>query len=172
MTRFLLRRFVTTLITLLFVSIIIFIMGRISGDPRTMLLPDDFTQAQWDFLGERLGLYKPMYQQYGIFMRDMFTGSFGQSFMENAPVREVIWARLPATLQLAAAAFVLSLVIGVPLGVFSVVRRGGVLDLRGQGGGPDRAGIPRLLVRHYAHNVICGEVSLGPPFRAGCSGPP
>ena len=51
MTRFLLRRFVTTLITLLFVSIIIFIMGRISGDPRTMLLPDDFTQAQWDFWG-------------------------------------------------------------------------------------------------------------------------
>ena len=128
MTRFLLRRFVTTLITLLFVSIIIFIMGRISGDPRTMLLPDDFTQAQWDFLGERLGLYKPMYQQYGIFMRDMVTGSFGESFMENAPVRGVIWARLPATLQLAAAAFVLSLVIGVPLGVFSAVRRGGVLD--------------------------------------------
>ena len=128
MTRFLLRRFVTTLITLLFVSIIIFIMGRISGDPRTMILPDDFTQAQWDSLGERLGLYKPMYQQYGIFMRDMVTGSFGESFMEKAPVRDVISKRIVPTLQLAAASFVLSLVIGVPLGVFSAVRRGGVLD--------------------------------------------
>ena len=128
MLRFLSRRVVTTLLTLLFVSIVIFIMGRAAGDPRGLILPGFSTPEQWDLVGERLGLEKPLYQQYGIFMRDMVTGSFGESFMEHAPVRDVISERLPATLQLAAASFVLSLVIGVPLGVFSAVRRGGVLD--------------------------------------------
>ena len=128
MTRFLLRRFVTTLLTLLFVSIVIFIMGRISGDPRGLVLPDFYTQEQWEFVGEKLGLDKPWYQQYGMFMRDMLTGSFGHSYVELRAVREVISERIMPTLQLAAASFVLSLVIGVPLGVFSAVRRGGVLD--------------------------------------------
>ena len=128
MLRFLSLRVVTTLLTLLFVSIVIFIMGRISGDPRGLVLPDFYTQEQWDFVGERLGLDKPWYQQYGMFMRDMLTGSFGHSYVELRAVREVISERIVPTLQFAAAAFVLSLVIGVPLGVFSAVRRGGVLD--------------------------------------------
>ena len=128
MLRFLSRRVVTTLLTLLFVSIIIFIMGRAAGDPRGLLLPGFFTPEQWDVVGERLGLEKPLYQQYGMFLRDVFTASFGQSYIEQRPVRDVISERIMPTLQLAAASFVLSLVIGVPLGVFSAVRRGGVLD--------------------------------------------
>ena len=128
MLRFLSRRVVTTLLTLLFVSIVIFIMGRISGDPRGLVLPDFYTQEQWDFVGERLGLDKPWYQQYGMFMRDMLTGSFGHSYVELRAVREVISERIVPTLQLAVAAFVFSIVVGVPLGVFSAVRRGGVLD--------------------------------------------
>ena len=128
MLRFLSRRVVTTLLTLLFVSIVIFIMGRAAGDPRGLLLPGFSTPEQWDVVGERLGLEKPLYQQYGMFLRDVFTASFGQSYIEQRPVRDVISERIMPTLQLAAASFVLSLVIGVPLGVFSAVRRGGVLD--------------------------------------------
>ena len=128
MLRFLSRRVVTTLLTLLFVSIVIFIMGRAAGDPRGLILPGFSTPEQWDLVGERLGLEKPLYQQYGMFLRDVFTASFGQSYIEQRPVRDVISERIMPTLQLAAASFVLSLVIGVPLGVFSAVRRGGVLD--------------------------------------------
>ena len=128
MTRFLLRRFVIALITLLAVSILVFVMVRIQGDPRAVLLGTFFTQEQWDAVGIELGLDKPWHQQYGIFMRDTFTGSFGESARESRPVREVISERIIPTLQLGAAAFVFSLVIGVPLGVFSAVRRGGVLD--------------------------------------------
>ena len=128
MLRFLSRRVVTTLLTLLFVSIAIFIMGRAAGDPRGLILPGFSTPEQWDLVGERLGLENPMYQQYGMFLRDVFTTSFGQSYIEQRPVRDVISERIMPTLQLAAASFALSLVIGVPLGVFSAVRRGGVLD--------------------------------------------
>ena len=128
MTRFLLLRFVIALTTLLAVSILVFVMARIHGDPRAVLLGTFFTQEQWDAVGIELGLDKSWYQQYGIFMRDTFTGSFGESARKTRPVREVISERIIPTLQLGAAAFVFSLVIGVPLGVFSAVRRGGVLD--------------------------------------------
>ena len=128
MLTFLLRRFLSALLTLLLVSILVFAMVRIQGDPRAALLGTFFTQEQWDAVGIRLGLDKPWYQQYGIFIRDTLTGSFGVSTKESRPVRDVISERIMPTLQLGVASFLFALVIGVPLGVLSAVRRGGVLD--------------------------------------------
>ena len=128
MLTFLLRRFLSALLTLLLVSILVFAMVRIQGDPRAALLGTFFTQEQWDAVGIKLGLDKPWYQQYGIFIRDTLTGSFGESTKESRPVRDVISERIMPTLQLGVASFLFALVIGVPLGVLSAVRRGGVLD--------------------------------------------
>ena len=132
MQRFLVRRFVIIIITLLAVSVIIFIMARAAGDPRFMLLSDYTTQEQWDEVGVALGLDKPYYQQYGIFIKDIFKGDFGQSIKEQRPVIEVISGRIWATVQLGLAAFIFSVVIGIPLGVLSSIRRGGILDLLGK----------------------------------------
>ncbi|MYC36990.1 MAG: ABC transporter permease [Chloroflexi bacterium] len=130
MQRFLVRRLIITFITLLAVSLIIFIMARASGDPRTLMLSELSTGDvdQWEELGEKLGLNKPYYEQYGIFLRDMLTGNFGKSIKENREAADIIWERLVATFQLGMAAFAFSLIVGIPLGILSSVNRGGILD--------------------------------------------
>lgn len=128
MQRFLVRRFLITIFTLFAVSIIIFAMARVSGDPRTMILGDFVTQERYDLVGEKLGLDKSYFEQYWIFMRNLVGGDFGQSIKENRPAGDVIWERFVATLELGGAAFLFSVVVGIPLGILSAVRRGGVID--------------------------------------------
>ncbi len=130
MQRFLVKRLFITFITLLAVSLIIFIMARASGDPRTLMLSELSTGDvdQWEELGKKLGLDKPYYEQYGIFLRDMLTGNFGKSIKENREAADIIWERLIATFQLGVAAFAFSIIVGIPLGILSSVNRGGIMD--------------------------------------------
>ena len=132
MQKFLIRRLLVTIITLFAVSVIIFIMARASGDPRVMMLDDSASIEQWDDLGEALGLDKPYLEQYGIFIKDVFRGELGQSTKELRPVIDVITERVWATIQLGMAAFIFSLVVGIPLGVLSSVKRGSIPDLLGK----------------------------------------
>ena len=116
------------LVTLLAVSLIIFILGRISGDPRHIYLDDYSTQEDWDRMGELLGLDKPLYQQYAIFLKGAVRGDLGDSVKEKRPVVDIILERLPATLMLGVAALALSLIIGVPLGILSAIKRDSIVD--------------------------------------------
>lgn len=129
MQRYLLKRFGLAMVTLLVVSVIIFAMSRAAGDPRHVYLDDYSTQEDWDRLTVALGLDKPYYQQYGIFLKDALSGNFGQSIKERRPVMEVVVERLPATFQLGVAAFAFSILVGLPLGVLSAVKRGSALDV-------------------------------------------
>ncbi|MCH8744811.1 MAG: ABC transporter permease, partial [Chloroflexi bacterium] len=129
MQRYLVRRFLMAIVTLLAVSLIIFIMSRAAGDPRHIYLDDYSTQEDWDKLTENMGLDKPYYLQYGIFIKDALRGKFGESLSEGRPSMEIILERFPATLQLGLAAFAFSVVLGVPLGILSAVKRGSVLDM-------------------------------------------
>ena len=132
MQRYLLRRFLMAIVTLVAVSLIIFIMSRAAGDPRHIYLDDYSTQEDWDQLTLNMGLDKPYYQQYGIFIKDALSGKFGESLSAGRPSMEIIVERFPATLQLGLAAFLFSVVLGVPLGILSAVKRGGVLDILGK----------------------------------------
>ena len=132
MQRFLVRRLIITLITVLVVSLIIFIMARAAGDPRALMLNPLSTEDQWDELGELLGLDKPYYQQYGLFLKNMVMGDFGDSIKESRPARDVIGERIMPTFKLGMAAFIFSLLVGVPLGILSSVKRGGILDQLGR----------------------------------------
>ena len=132
MQRYLLRRLVMACFTLLVVSLLIFVMSRAAGDPRHIYLDDYSTQEDWDRLTVALGLDKPYYQQYGIFLKDALRGRFGESIAEGRPSMEIIIERFPATLQLGLASFIFSIVVGVPLGIFSAVRRGTILDAVGK----------------------------------------
>ena len=132
MQRLLVRRLIITAITLLAVSIIIFAMARISGDPRTMMLTELATQEQHEALGRKLGLDKPYAEQYWIFLRDLVQGDFGQSTRESKPAREVIQKRILATFELGGAAFLFSIIVGVPLGILSSVKRGSIFDTVGK----------------------------------------
>ena len=130
MQRFLLRRLITTLVTLLAVSIIVFAMARVSGDPRDLLIDDSQVGdiELFEALGRQLGLDKPYYQQYGIFLKDLLKGDLGQSVKEQRPVVDAIKERIANTLLLGLAAFAFSVLMGVPLGILSSVKRGSILD--------------------------------------------
>ena len=132
MQKYLARRFLLALVTLLAVSLIIFIMSRVSGDPRHIYLDDYSTEEDWIRMGEVLGLDKPYYQQYGLFLKGAIIGDFGESVSEGRPVTEVVLERAPATLQLGIVAFTFSLLIGVPLGILSAVKRGTAMDAFGK----------------------------------------
>ena len=132
MGRFLLRRFVLALTTIVVVSSAVFIMARLAGDPRALLIDPEAPRAQWEELGRELGLDKPLYQQYWIFIKGVLRGDLGQSFLRRQPVGRVILDRIPATAELALAAFIFSLVMGVPLGILAAVHRGGILDQAGR----------------------------------------
>ncbi len=132
MQKYLFRRFLLALVTLLAVSLIIFILSRAAGDPRHVYLDDYSTQEDWDRLTVALGLDKPYYQQYGIFLGSALRGDFGESIKMQRPSMEIIIDKVPATLQLGLAAFIFSLVLGVPLGILSAVKRGSALDITGK----------------------------------------
>ena len=120
------------IVTLFAVSLIIFIMSRTAGDPRHLMLDDYSTDEDWERMGEVLGLDKPYYQQYFIFMGNAFRGDFGKSIKEGRPVTSVILERLPATLYLGLTAFVISLLVGIPFGILSSIKRGSLIDQVGK----------------------------------------
>ena len=105
-------------------SVFVFALAHKSGDPRYVLLTTYTSQEQWDAWGKRWGLDKPIVVQYGIWLGNALKGDFGESLRELRPVRKVILERIPATLQLAAGAFIFSLAVGVPLGNFGRCEEG------------------------------------------------
>ena len=132
MKAFLVRRFLFTIVTLFAVSVIIFAMARISGDPRPLLLGEFFTPEQYESVGKSLGLDKSYLEQYWVFLKGLLRGDFGASITEGKPAREVIQRRFMPTLRLGIAAFALSVVVGVTLGILSAVKRGSILDQIGK----------------------------------------
>ena len=114
------------------VSVFVFALAHKSGDPRDVLLTTYTSPEQYEAWGERWGLDKPLVVQYGIWLGNALRGEFGESLRELRPVREVILERVPATLQLAAGAMIFSLVVGVPLGILSAVKRGTGWDYAGR----------------------------------------
>lgn len=132
MQRFIARRLVITLFTLLLVSLIVFVLARAAGDPRTLLLDDYASKEMYDELGKQLGLDQPLYVQYAIFLGDALTLDFGNSVVDKQPVTDTILERLPATLQLGLAAFLFSLAVGIPLGILSSIKRDSFWDQVGK----------------------------------------
>ena len=132
MRAYLLRRLWQSALTLVGVSLLVFVILRvIPGDPAKMLLPEGAPASAVEELNRALGLQEPLWVQYGIFLRSVVRGDFGQSFQYRAPALRVVVERVPATIQLALAAMVLTVVFGVSIGVLAAVRRGSGYDYAG-----------------------------------------
>ncbi|WP_102109651.1 ABC transporter permease [Oceaniglobus roseus] len=128
MLRFLLRRLFMAVIVLLVVSFGTFIIGHLTGDPVELMAPENATREAKDELRSYLGLDRPLLVQYFSFIGNALRGDLGFSFVQQTAVSDLILERLPATLQLAATGFVLSLLIAVPLGIFIALNRNTVWD--------------------------------------------
>src|SRR5438876_4551482 len=128
MARYLISRLLQTLLSMLVVVSIVFVLTRLSGNPVHLLLDVNATERDQEILMRHLGLDKPLAVQYGIYVKNIFLGDFGNSVLTRRPVTEHIWERLPATVELGFVAMVMSALIGVPLGMYSAARRASVLD--------------------------------------------
>jgi peptide/nickel transport system permease protein len=127
--RYIIRRLLQAVITLFLVSVIVFILGRLTGDPVALLLTEYSTEEDKILITKKLGLDKPFPEQYAIFIGNALRGDLGRSIRgERAPAVELILERLPATLELAAIAVLVSFLIGLPLGVITAVKKGSLLD--------------------------------------------
>jgi peptide/nickel transport system permease protein len=124
MLSFILRRLVAGLLVLLTVGFVSFSLFQYVGDPVTSLLGQDATEQQRQDLRVALGLDQPAIVQFGHFVANAAQGEFGLSLSQGRRVSSLLAERLPATLELALAAAVIALVVGIPLGVFAALRRG------------------------------------------------
>jgi peptide/nickel transport system permease protein len=146
-------RIVTAVLVLFCVATVAFFLVRLSGDPVKLLLPPDATVAQEATLRASLGLDRPLVTQYLDYLAGLPRFDFGTSLVYDQPVSDVLLERLPATLELAAAAMVIALVVAVPAGIIAALRRGkagdtGVMTgvLIGQSTPPFWVGILLILV--------------------------
>jgi peptide/nickel transport system permease protein len=122
MLGYLLRRILQSIVVLLCVSVVVFSIMYLSGDPVEMLLPPEATQQEVEDLRSYLGLDKPFHVQYLTFLKNALHGDLGKSFVYNKPALGLIVERIPATMELAVCAILLSLIIGLPAGMYAAVK--------------------------------------------------
>lgn len=125
---FILRRLIQAILVMLMVSLLAFILFRYIGDPVTIMLGQDATEADRIALRQQLGLDQSAPIQFYHFVINALHGDFGLSLRQGQPVIELLKNRLPATVELSVAAAVLALVIGLPLGVYTALKRNTVLS--------------------------------------------
>src|SRR5688572_14728680 len=129
MSRFLARRLALTLPVLLGVATLVFsLIHLIPGDPAQAILGEAASQADVEELRRRLGLDRPLLEQYGLFLRGVASGDLGSSLRTGQPVTAQILERLPATIELAAASMLVALCVSIPLGIAAAVWRGTAVD--------------------------------------------
>jgi len=122
MKKFIVKRLGLALISLFLLSLTIFLLMRVTGDPAVLLAEPGASQADLDAIRTQFGLDQPLYTQYVSFITHLVRGDFGQSFYYRTDVFELYMSRLPASLLLAAAAMTFSLVVGIPTGIIAAVR--------------------------------------------------
>jgi peptide/nickel transport system permease protein len=123
MIAFVVQRLLQSVLVMLAVAFISFALFRYIGDPVLIMLGQDFTREQYEMLVRDLGLDQPFYVQFAKFVVSAVQGEFGISYRLARPVAQLIAERLPATLELSMMAALLALTIGVPMGVYTGLRR-------------------------------------------------
>ncbi len=119
MTVFVIRRLMQAFLVVFLMSVIVFFGVNIVGDPVYMLVSPDADQADIEAAIRRLGLDRPIWEQYVLFLKGVAQGNLGDSFVFGEPALKLILHHMPATLELAFSALFLAIVIGIPLGLFS-----------------------------------------------------
>ena len=128
MATWLVRRLIQAVFVVLAMTVIVFVGVNVIGNPIDILISPEADAAERARAIAALGLDRPLWQQYGIFLGGLVHGDFGRSFVFNEPAMRVILQRLPATLELAVAAVLMSIVVGIPAGLYAGMRPNGLLS--------------------------------------------
>lgn len=116
---YLVRRILQSVVVLLAMSLLVFVAVYAIGNPVDIMIPPDATEADREATIRALGLDQPVWMQYTLFLKGAVTGNLGNSFAFNVPAIQLIFERMPATLELATAAMVIGVLSGIPLGLWA-----------------------------------------------------
>ena len=129
MRGFFISRLLQLFVTMFIVSVVVFFILRLSGDPILVVAPDFFSQEQIEQMRKFWGFDRPLGEQYLTFVTKAITGDFGKSYLAKRPAMELILERLGYTWMLAAAAASIGVTVAIPLGILSALKRNSLLDL-------------------------------------------
>lgn len=122
--QYILRRTIQSIVLLWVVTIVVFLILRVTtGDPATVLLGESATPQAIESLRKAMGLDKPLYEQYWVFIKNGIRGDFGDSIRAQRPALPFVLERFPATVELSAVALFFAILLGIPLGIFSAVKK-------------------------------------------------
>lgn len=129
MGKYILKRLLVVIPTLLFIVFVVFFILNITpGDPGRIMLGTTATQEQVDMLNESLGVNRPLLVRYADYIWDALHGDFGTSYTFNVPVTQVLMPKFPTTLRLAILSVCCSALLGIPLGILSAVKKHSLID--------------------------------------------
>ena len=132
MKQYIAKRAGYSLLSLLLLSLTIFLFIRLTGDPATLLTEPGASAADIAAIQHKFGLDRPIWVQYGLFMFNLLRGDLGESFYYQTPVLELYQSRLPNSLLLGVVAMGFSLVLGIPTGILAAIRVGRFWDNAGK----------------------------------------
>ncbi len=131
MHRTILRKILNALIVIFGVSVIVFFLMYLTGDPVALLLPMDASPEDAEALRESLGFNDPLWEQYFRFVGNAVHGDFGTSLRHKQPALSLILERMPATLELTFAGLMVALIIAIPIGIITAVNSNTIIDYIG-----------------------------------------
>lgn len=165
MGKYLLKRLGQSIIAILGITVVVFFILHLTGNPVELMVSPTTSKEEMEILSEEMGFNDPLPVQYVRFLKGALVGDFGTSYYYNEPAMSVVLERAPATLTLACAALLISVVLGIPAGIVAAVKRNSVSDavirvlaLLGQC-------MPALLAGHHAHHALCCEAGLDAHWR-------
>ncbi len=129
MQTYILQRIAQMVITIFIVSLVVFFLVRLRGDPIAVMAPPTFSEEQIEQLRRAWGFDKPLWEQYVVFLRKAITGDFGMSIQYRVPAMDLVMQRLGWTFLLAFVAAAIGLTIAIPLGIISALNRNSWIDL-------------------------------------------
>ncbi|WP_341282654.1 ABC transporter permease [Paenibacillus sp. FSL H8-0537] len=129
MGKYILRSLLQMVPVLFLISAIVFVLVHVTGDPVNLMLPETATEEDRAVLSKALGLDRPLYVQFGLFLYNAVQGDFGHSFHYGQSALPLVLERLPASFQLAGAGMLIATLLAIPLGIISALKRNTYLDL-------------------------------------------
>jgi peptide/nickel transport system permease protein len=164
---FILRRVLQSIFVLGFVALIAFALFNFTGDPVLQMVGPEATQQEKAELRAELGLDRPFYVQFARFVRNALAADFGISLRQGRKVSTLLEERLPATIELSVAAALLALVVGIPLGVYTALRKDGVVAHLLLGASLAGVSLPTFLIGILLILVFAVQLGWLPSFGRG-----
>ena len=157
------RRFIGAIPVLLGISLLVFLLMHIApGDPVSLLLGENATDAEIQRARHEWGLDRPLLAQYWEFLSHAVRGDFGSSLKFGEPVTKLVFERLPATIELALASLVISILISIPIGVYSAIKHDSLLDHAGMGLALIGVSLPNFWLGIMLIYFLGGQLNLFP----------